>query len=97
MPLDAKALGVPVHQSLCRQEVDFLRALDGSERASDCMHSRGCLFGELAEQMKNRWLHPYVLSIFVKWLVGHKRQNNRDQRLQHFWLWRIYPMQTQCR
>ena len=31
MPLDGKALGVTIHQSLCRQEVgSFIKALDGS-------------------------------------------------------------------
>lgn len=32
MPIDGKALGVSVYQSLCRQEVgSFIKALDGSE------------------------------------------------------------------
>ena len=59
MPLDAKALGVPVHQSLCRQEVGtFLKALDGSEPLVIACTQEGALFGELAEQADKPLVAP---------------------------------------
>ena len=51
MPLDTKVLGVPVHRSLCRQEVgSFLKALDGSDSLVVACTQEGALFNELAEQ-----------------------------------------------
>ena len=51
MPLDEKALGLPVHHSLCRQEVgSFLKALDGSDSLVVACTQEGALFSELAEQ-----------------------------------------------
>ena len=51
MPLDAKEIGVPIHQSLCRQEVgSFLTALDGSDSLVVACTQEGALFSELAEQ-----------------------------------------------
>ncbi len=59
MPLDGKALGVPVHQSLCRQEVGtFLKALDGSEPLVIACTQEGALFGELAEQADKPLVAP---------------------------------------
>ena len=51
MPLDAKAMGVSIHQSLCRQEVgSFLKALDGSDAVVVACTQEGALFSELADQ-----------------------------------------------
>ena len=51
MPLDAKEIGVPIYQSLCRQEVgSFLTALDGSDSLVVACTQEGALFSELAEQ-----------------------------------------------
>ncbi|MBU3550195.1 4Fe-4S binding protein [Polynucleobacter sp. MWH-Berg-3C6] len=59
MPLDAKALGVPVHQSLCRQEVgSFLKALDGSDSLVIACTQEGALFNELAEQSEKALVAP---------------------------------------
>lgn len=59
MPLDAKALGVPVHQSLCRQEVaSFLKALDGSDSLVIACTQEGALFSELAEQSEKPLVAP---------------------------------------
>ena len=59
MPLDAKALGVTVHQSLCRQEVgSFLKALDGSDSLVVACTQEGALFSELAEQSEKPLVAP---------------------------------------
>ncbi len=59
MPLDAKALGVPVHHSLCRQEVgSFLKALDGSDSLVVACTQEGALFSELAEQSEKPLVAP---------------------------------------
>ena len=59
MPLDAKALGVPVHRSLCRQEVGtFLKALDGSDSLVVACTQEGALFNELAEQSEKPLVAP---------------------------------------
>ena len=59
MPLDAKALGVPIHQSLCRQEVgSFLKALDGSDSLVVACTQEGALFSELAEQSEKPLVAP---------------------------------------
>ncbi|QWD97139.1 4Fe-4S binding protein [Polynucleobacter sp. MG-6-Vaara-E2] len=59
MPLDAKALGVAVHQSLCRQEVgSFIKALDGSEELVIACTQEGALFTEIAEQSEKPLVAP---------------------------------------
>ena len=59
MPLDAKVLGVPVHRSLCRQEVgSFLKALDGSDALVVACTQEGALFNELAEQSEKPLVAP---------------------------------------
>ncbi len=59
MPLDAKALGVPVHRSLCRQEVgSFLKALDGSDSLVIACTQEAALFGELADQAEKSLVAP---------------------------------------
>jgi ferredoxin len=59
MPLDAKALGVPMHTSLCRQEVgSFLKALDGSDSLVIACTQEGALFSELADQSEKPLVAP---------------------------------------
>jgi ferredoxin len=59
MPLDAKTLGVPVHTSLCRQEVgSFLKALDGSDSLVVTCTQEGALFNELADQAEKPLIAP---------------------------------------
>ncbi|ANI99173.1 4Fe-4S ferredoxin [Polynucleobacter wuianus] len=59
MPLDAKALGVTVHQSLCRQELgSFIKALDGSEELVIACTQEGALFTEIAEQSEKPLVAP---------------------------------------
>ncbi|WP_231968540.1 ATP-binding protein [Polynucleobacter necessarius] len=59
MPLDAKALGVSVHQSLCRQEVGtFIKALDSSEELVVACTQESALFSELAEQSDKPLVAP---------------------------------------
>ncbi len=59
MPLDTKALGVPVHHSLCRQEVgSFLKALDGSDSLVIACTQEAALFGELADQADKPLVAP---------------------------------------
>ena len=59
MPLDAKALGMPVHNSLCRQEVgSFLKALDGSDSLVVACTQEGALFSELADQSEKPLIAP---------------------------------------
>ena len=59
MPLDAKEMGVPIHQSLCRQEVgSFLKALDGSDSLVVACTQEGALFSELADQAEKPLVAP---------------------------------------
>ena len=59
MPLDAKALGVPIHNSLCRQEVgSFLKALDGSDSLVVACTQESSLFAELADQAEKPLVAP---------------------------------------
>ena len=59
MPLDAKTLGVPVHHSLCRQEVgSFLKALDGTDSLVIACTQEAVLFGELADQADKPLVAP---------------------------------------
>jgi ferredoxin len=59
MPLDSKALGVPVHHSLCRQEVgSFIKALDGSDSLVVACTQEGALFTEIAEQSEKPLVAP---------------------------------------
>ena len=59
MPLDSKALGIPVHRSLCRQEVgSFLKALDGSDSLVVACTQEGALFNELVEQSEKPLVAP---------------------------------------
>ncbi len=59
MPLDAKALGVTVHTSLCRQEVGtVIKALDGNESLIIACTQERALFGELADQSEKSLVAP---------------------------------------
>jgi ferredoxin len=59
MPLDAKVLGVPVHTSLCRQEVgSFLKAMDGDDSLTIACTQEAALFGELAKQAEKPLIAP---------------------------------------
>ncbi len=59
MPLDAKALGVTMHTSLCRQEVgSFLKALDGNDAVVVGCTQEAALFSELAEQAEKPLVAP---------------------------------------
>ena len=59
MPLDAKALGVTMHTSLCRQEVgSFLKALDGDDSLLVACTQEGALFNELAAQAEKPLVAP---------------------------------------
>ena len=59
MPLDARALGVTMHTSLCRQEVgSFLKALDGDEPLVVACTQEGALFSELAAQTEKPLVAP---------------------------------------
>ena len=70
MPLDARALGVPVHQSLCRQEVgSFLKALDSSDSLVVACTQEAALFGELADQADKPLIAP-LRFINIRELAG---------------------------
>ena len=59
MPLDAKAMGIPIHNSLCRQEVgSFLKALDGSDSLVVACTQESALFAELADQAEKPLVAP---------------------------------------
>ena len=59
MPLDAKALGVTMHQSLCRQEVgSFLRGLDSADSLIVACTQEASLFSELATQSEKPLVAP---------------------------------------
>ena len=59
MALDPKTLGIPIHRSLCRQEVgSFLKALDGSEELVVACTQEVALFGELAAQADKPLVSP---------------------------------------
>ncbi|CAM3701332.1 4Fe-4S dicluster domain-containing protein [Polynucleobacter antarcticus] len=59
MPLDAKVLGVPVHTSLCRQEVGVaMKAMNGSEELIIACTQESALFSELAMQSEKPLVAP---------------------------------------
>ena len=59
MPLDAKALGVTMHQSLCRQEVgSFLKGLNDSDSIVVACTQEASLFSELAAQSEKSLIAP---------------------------------------
>jgi len=59
MPLDAKALGVPVHTSLCRQEVGtVIKAFEGSDSLVIACTQESALFDELAGQSEKALVAP---------------------------------------
>ena len=59
MPLDAKALGVTMHQSLCRQEVgSFLKGLNDSDSIVVACTQEASLFSELAAQSEKPLIAP---------------------------------------
>lgn len=59
MSLDAKALGVTMHTSLCRQEVgSFLKALDGSDSVVAACTQEAALW---LIKLKSLWLLHCVL------------------------------------
>ena len=59
MPLDAKALGVPVHTSLCRQEVgSVIKAFEGSDSLVIACTQESALFDELAGQSEKALFAP---------------------------------------
>ena len=59
MPLDAKALGVTMHNSLCRQEVgSFLKGLDSPESIVVACTQEASLFSELANQAEKPLIAP---------------------------------------
>ena len=59
MPLDAKTMGIPIHNSLCRQEVgSFLKALDGSDSLVVACTQESALFAELADQAEKPLVAP---------------------------------------
>ena len=59
MPLDAKALGVKIHTSLCRQEVGVaIQAMNGNDSLVIACTQEGALFNELAEQSEKPLIAP---------------------------------------
>ena len=59
MPLDTKALGIPLHTSLCRQEVgSFIKALDGSDSLVVACTQEAALFSEIADQAEKPLIAP---------------------------------------
>lgn len=78
MPLDAKALGVPLHTSLCRQEVgSFLKALDGSDPILvACTQERG-LFLELAAQSEKPLVAP-LRFVNIRELAGWTQEAEKS-------------------
>lgn len=59
MPLDAKSLGVPMHTSLCRQEVgSAIKAFNGSEPVLIACTQESALFSELAAQSEKPLVAP---------------------------------------
>jgi hypothetical protein len=78
MPLDAKALGEPMHSALCRQEVgSFLKALDGSEPILvACTQERG-LFSELAAQSEKPLVAP-LRFVNIRELAGWTQEAEKS-------------------
>jgi ferredoxin len=78
MPLDAKALGEPLHTALCRQEVgSFLKALDGSEPILvACTQERG-LFSELATQSEKPLVAP-LRFVNIRELAGWTQEAEKS-------------------
>jgi ferredoxin len=59
MPLDGKSLGVPMHTSLCRQEVgSAIKAFNGSEPVLIACTQESALFSELAAQSEKPLVAP---------------------------------------
>jgi ferredoxin len=59
MPLDSKALGMSIHQSLCRQEIgSFIKGLEGSEELVVACTQESALFSEIAEQSEKPLVAP---------------------------------------
>ncbi|BDX21752.1 4Fe-4S ferredoxin [Polynucleobacter sp. TUM22923] len=59
MPLDSKALGMPIHTSLCRQEVGLaMKAMNGDEALIIACTQESALFAELAEQSEKALVAP---------------------------------------
>lgn len=59
MPLDAKALGVSMYTSLCRQEIgSVIKALDGNESLVIACTQESALFSELAAQSEKPLIAP---------------------------------------
>jgi ferredoxin len=59
MPLDAKALGVTMYHSLCRQELgSFLKGLDSPESVVVACTQEASLFSELASQSEKPLVAP---------------------------------------
>jgi Fe-S-cluster-containing dehydrogenase component len=59
MSLDAKALGVQIHTSLCRQEVGLaIQAMNGDDSLVIACTQEGALFNELAEQSEKPLVAP---------------------------------------
>lgn len=98
MPLDAKTLGIPVHQSLCRQEVGtFLKALDGSDPVVVACTQEGALFNELADQSQKPLVAPLRFVIFAKLLAGPRRLKHQDPRLLPCLHWLICQKRSPSR
>ena len=76
MPLDAKAMGTPIHQSLCRQEVgSFLKALDSSESLVIACTQEGALFSELADQAEKPLIAP-LRFVNIREVAGWTQEAN---------------------
>ncbi|QWD91342.1 4Fe-4S binding protein [Polynucleobacter sp. MWH-Braz-FAM2G] len=76
MPLDAKAMGAPIHQSLCRQEVSsFLKALDGSESLVIACTQEAALFSELANQAEKPLVAP-LRFVNIREVAGWTQEAN---------------------
>ena len=90
MPLDAKALGVTVHQSLCRQEVgSFLKALDGSDSLVVACTQEGALFSELAEQSEKPLVAP-LRFVNIREVAGWTQEAKASgPKIAAYLLWRI--------
>ena len=76
MPLDAKAMGMPIHQSLCRQEIgSFLKALDGSESLVIACTQEAALFSELANQAEKPLVAP-LRFVNIREVAGWTQEAN---------------------
>ena len=78
MPLDAKAMGAPIHQSLCRQEVgSFLKVLDGSESLVIACTQEAALFSELANQAEKPLVAP-LRFVNIREVAGWTQEANKS-------------------